>query len=193
MLSSRHTGLQFLVELENTCYCLLYSLLHNENKLSLQSMFAFTIYLVVKYKDSVIFCNSQFDDIDLVSFTNELFHTVCIVCCIECFPRSTESGCHYVMNILSVRHENGVENRSCTDRTTPFSRPSLCARRIIGHCRMYEWRAKARMILCACAGWSEYAHLSMFECTYFAWCDPYLSCFTVEFILLHCRIHLASL
>ena len=32
--------------------------------------------------------------------------------------------------------------------------------RITGSSRMYEWRAKARMIFCACAGWSESARYS---------------------------------
>ena len=34
-----------------------------------------------------------------------------------------------------------------------WSGPSLSASRIIGHYRMYEWRANARMRLCACAEW----------------------------------------
>ena len=37
---------------------------------------------------------------------------------------------------------------------------SLFAKRIIGYYRMYEWKAKARIIFCTCAGWSEYAHSS---------------------------------
>ena len=36
-------------------------------------------------------------------------------------------------------------------------RPSLLANRFIEYYRIYEWRAKARMILCACAGWCECA------------------------------------
>ena len=35
---------------------------------------------------------------------------------------------------------------------------SLSANKIIVYYRMYEWRAKARMILCACAGAPESAH-----------------------------------
>ena len=31
---------------------------------------------------------------------------------------------------------------------------------IIGYYRMYEWRAKVQMILCACTGWSESAFYS---------------------------------
>ena len=30
---------------------------------------------------------------------------------------------------------------------------------IIGNYRIYEWRAKPQIILCAWAGWSEYAHV----------------------------------
>ena len=33
------------------------------------------------------------------------------------------------------------------------NQPSLCANRITGHYRMYQWGANARMNLCACAGW----------------------------------------
>ena len=36
-----------------------------------------------------------------------------------------------------------------------WSVPSLSANRTTRYYRMYEWRSKARMILCACAGWSE--------------------------------------
>ena len=39
-----------------------------------------------------------------------------------------------------------------------WSRPSLSANRIIRHCRMWKWRANARIRLCAGAGWSESAH-----------------------------------
>ena len=39
---------------------------------------------------------------------------------------------------------------------------------------MYEWRAKDRMILCGCTGWSEFVHLCMFKRTlFFAWRGPY--------------------
>ena len=34
------------------------------------------------------------------------------------------------------------------------SRLSLSATKIVEYYRMHEWRAKARVILCACAGWS---------------------------------------
>ena len=35
---------------------------------------------------------------------------------------------------------------------------AFTANRIIGYYRMYEWRAKTWMILCACTGWSESVH-----------------------------------
>ena len=38
--------------------------------------------------------------------------------------------------------------------------PSLSANRIIGYYRMYEWRAKARMILSECARLCESAHFA---------------------------------
>ena len=40
---------------------------------------------------------------------------------------------------------------------TIWSGPCLSANRIIGYYRMYEWRAKARMILCI---WSESVHFA---------------------------------
>ena len=36
---------------------------------------------------------------------------------------------------------------------------TLSTNRIIRYYRMYEWRAKSRMVLCIYAGWSESAHL----------------------------------
>ena len=47
-----------------------------------------------------------------------------------------------------------------------WSGPSLSANRFIGYYRMFEWRAKARMTLCACAGWSESVHVAHVECTF---------------------------
>ena len=41
-----------------------------------------------------------------------------------------------------------------------WSGPSLSANRIIGYYRMYDWRINVQMILCACSGWSESAHLA---------------------------------
>ena len=38
---------------------------------------------------------------------------------------------------------------------------SLSAYRNMGYYRMYEWKAKALMILCACAGLSKSAHLDI--------------------------------
>ena len=53
-----------------------------------------------------------------------------------------------------------------------WSGPSVSANRIIGYYRMYEWRAKARMIFCACTGWSEFARFAHVRRHSFAWCDP---------------------
>ena len=48
-----------------------------------------------------------------------------------------------------------------------WSGPLLSAYRIIGYYRMYEWWAKAQMILYACAGWSE--HFAHVRRHFFAW------------------------
>ena len=41
-----------------------------------------------------------------------------------------------------------------------WSWPSVFANRTTDYYRMYEWRAKATMILCGCAGLSESAHFT---------------------------------
>ena len=55
---------------------------------------------------------------------------------------------------------------------TIWSGPSLSANRIIGYYRMFEWRAKIQMILCAYAGWSEPAHFAHVRRHIFASRDP---------------------
>ena len=50
-----------------------------------------------------------------------------------------------------------------------WSEPSLSANWTIGYYRMYEWRAKVRMVICSCAGWSEsvhFAHIWRHFCTW---------------------------
>ena len=54
-----------------------------------------------------------------------------------------------------------------------WSGPSLSANKIIGYYRMYEWRAKARMILCACKRWSKSANFEHVRRHVFAWGGPY--------------------
>ena len=49
----------------------------------------------------------------------------------------------------------------------------LSANWITGYYRMYEWRAKARMILCTCAGWYESLHFAHVQRHFFAWCSPF--------------------
>ena len=68
--------------------------------------------------------------------------------------------------------------------TTPRSR-SACASMqsdqglhcqltgIIRYYRRYEHRAKARMILCTCAGWWEVVHFANVWRHFFTWCSPY--------------------
>ena len=60
-------------------------------------------------------------------------------------------------------------------RRTVWSGPSLSANRIItlGYYRIYKWRAKARMILCACAEWSECAFCASSK-AYFYFMRPVL-------------------
>ena len=53
-----------------------------------------------------------------------------------------------------------------------WSGNSLSTNRIIGYYRMFEWRAKDRMILCACAGLSKYVRFAHVRRHLFAWRDP---------------------
>ena len=51
-----------------------------------------------------------------------------------------------------------------------LSGPLLSAKRIFGYYRMFQWKANARIILCACAGWCASAHFAhdrrhFFACT----------------------------
>ena len=57
-----------------------------------------------------------------------------------------------------------------------WSRPSLSANRIIGYCRMCEWRAKACILLRTCAGLSESVHFVHVWKHCFAWSGLYEEC-----------------
>ena len=92
---------------------------------------------------------------------------------------------HYVSNILAkVRCRPAMQKRIFGHmRTTKaqislricafWSGHSLSANRITGYYRMYDWRAKDRMIICACAGWSESAHFAHVRRHFLAWRSPY--------------------
>ena len=71
----------------------------------------------------------------------------------------------YIKPIIHQRWAKTEEPRKnhLTIRKHNFA---FSSNRIIWYYRMYEWRAKARIILCACAGWSESVHLRMFESTF---------------------------
>ena len=53
-----------------------------------------------------------------------------------------------------------------------WSGPSLSANRIIWYYRMYDWRAKTRMIRSACTRWCESAYFAHVRRHFFAWRDP---------------------
>ena len=53
-----------------------------------------------------------------------------------------------------------------------WSGPSLSANRTTGYYRVYERRAKARMLLCAHAGWSEFVYFAYVRGQWFAWRGP---------------------
>ena len=54
-------------------------------------------------------------------------------------------------------------------------RAFLSANIIIGYYRMYEWRGKARTILCACVGWSESAYFAQVQRHISVWRGPIIS------------------
>ena len=54
-----------------------------------------------------------------------------------------------------------------------WSEPSLSANRIIRYYRMYEWTAKTRLVLCACAGLSEPVHFAHVRRHFFVWHGPF--------------------
>ena len=54
--------------------------------------------------------------------------------------------------------------------------PSLSAIRIIWYFRMYEWNAKARMILCPCAVWCEFTNFAHVRRHFFTWCGLHIFC-----------------
>ena len=62
----------------------------------------------------------------------------------------------FYMSSLSLKHSNIFI--FCIRAV--WSGPSLSANRIVGHYRMYQWKAKTYMILCACAGWISKTHLA---------------------------------
>ena len=55
---------------------------------------------------------------------------------------------------------------------TVWSGHSLSSSRITGYQTMYKWRAKARMILCASAEFSECSFCTCSEALFFAWRGP---------------------
>ena len=67
---------------------------------------------------------------------------------------------------------------------TVWSRPSLPANRIIGYQRMFQWRGKGRMRLCAWAEKCEFAHVAHVRRQFFAWGGPVSSGMLKEFWLI---------
>ena len=74
---------------------------------------------------------------------------------------------HYFIDFNRVARHAKTWLRAYTVRED-HDQPSLSANRIIGFRRMYEWRAKARMILLACAGLSKSAHFAHVRRHFFA-------------------------
>ena len=98
---------------------------------------------------------------------------ISMCCLLKILPRVLSINSIFILKTEVGRRSVGNKaNRPCMQKSvlghmrigkaqislhihTVRSGPSLFTRRIIGYYRMYEWRAKARMILCAYPGWSE--------------------------------------
>ena len=98
-------------------------------------------------------------EIDVAGDFIHLFHKKYNYCC---FPAQFMGLAE--RNRLSVQMRTEKAQISLSIRAV-WSGPSLSANRIIGHYRMYKWRANTQMRLCACAEWIWLCILRMFEAT----------------------------
>ena len=87
-------------------------------------------------------------------------------------------------SLEAFAHSAGPDQTARIPRSRSGS--SLSANIIIGYCKMYYWRANARMILCACAGLSESSHARR-HC--FAWSGPYK---ILQVSIYHCYISVSD-
>ena len=93
-----------------------------------------------------------------------------------CRPRSDRQVIFYLdhtMRKLVFRHMWTTKAQIRLRICAVWSGPSLSANRIIRHYTMYEWRAKAQGILCACTGWTEFAQFAHVQMHFFAWYGPF--------------------
>ena len=69
-----------------------------------------------------------------------------------------------IQNMSTGKYEQRWSRSACASAV--WSELPLSANRIIGYYGIYNWRAKARIIKCARAWWSEFAFLRIFENTF---------------------------
>ena len=97
-------------------------------------------------------------------------------------PHQAQLGRYKLSNYIPTAQHMGCAMRKCVfgytwtvkaqirlRRCSIWSGPSLSTNRISGYYRVYEWRAKAWMILCTCAGWSVSANFAHVLRHCFAW------------------------
>ena len=80
-------------------------------------------------------------------------------------------GRHMRKRVFRYMRTVKVQIRLCMRAV--WSGPSLSANKAIRYYRMYEWTAKARLIFCASAGWSESAHVAHVWSHSFTWYGPF--------------------
>ena len=89
--------------------------------------------------------------------------------CFFCFPLR---ACLTLPFRFAFGHMRTAKTQISLRIRAGLSGPSLSANRIIGKYRMYQLKAKARMILCACVEWSESARFAHVRRHFFAWRGP---------------------
>ena len=77
----------------------------------------------------------------------------------------------HAMQKCAFGHKRTVKAQECEG----WSGPSLSAARIIGFYRVFQWRAKARIKFCACAGWCESADFAHARRHFFVWHGLFIS------------------
>ena len=88
------------------------------------------------------------------------------------------------MSCETVSLDICLQRRPRSDCTSMQSNQGLhCLLTIFAYYRMYEWRAKARMILHIYTGWFESAHFSYVRRHFFLWHDLKVNCTCSCFIL----------
>ena len=103
-------------------------------------------------------------------YLRSIRHVTAYVCCLGWFENVSET-----MRKRAFGHICGQRRAQISLRIRAvWSGPPLSANRIMGYYRLCEWRAKARMILFACAEWYECALCACSKALFLMACRIYL-------------------